>query len=107
MSALLAVVTPRPALPPLYPHQLDGMARMRATIAAGTKSLMLAAPTGAGKTRIGAEVIDGALPLLDEARAALPRVSGRTVVAGELVADGQPLPALLGAGAQLAAYCST
>ncbi len=53
---------------------------------------MLASPAG--------QVIDGEMPLLDEARRALPRAAGRTVIAGELVADGQPLSALLGAGAK-------
>jgi len=44
------------------------------------------------------QVIEGDLPLLAEARSMVPRASGRTVVAGELVAAGQPTEAFLSAG---------
>lgn len=45
------------------------------------------------------QVIEGGAPLLDEARSVLERTAGRAVIAGELVAAGQPLEAILGAGA--------
>jgi hypothetical protein len=44
------------------------------------------------------QVLEGDAPLLDEARAALGKAVGRAVLAGELVAEGQPLEAILGAG---------
>lgn len=46
------------------------------------------------------QVIDGALPLLEEAQTLSARAAGRTVVAGELVASGQPIEALIQGGAR-------
>jgi superfamily II DNA or RNA helicase len=45
----------------LRPHQIDAMARLRQSIAAGKRRIMLQAPTGSGKTMIAAAVVDGAL----------------------------------------------
>lgn len=48
-------------LRPLRPHQVTGMDMLYASIASGHRTPMLAAPTGAGKTRIIAEIVIRAL----------------------------------------------
>lgn len=45
----------------LRPYQVDAIERVRARYRAGERSVLLCAPTGAGKTVIGAAVIAGAL----------------------------------------------
>lgn len=46
---------------PLRPHQVDAKAKLRAALLAGKRRVMLALPTGAGKTRLAAEIINGVL----------------------------------------------
>lgn len=46
---------------PLYPHQSRAMQLLRETILAGHRRIVLQMPTGAGKTRLTAEIILGAL----------------------------------------------
>jgi DNA repair protein RadD len=46
---------------PLYPDQAEAMRRLRAAFAAGKRRPLLQAPTGAGKTRVAAEIIGEAV----------------------------------------------
>ena len=48
-------------LRPLRPHQERALADLRASIASGHRRPMLSLPTGAGKTRIAADIARGAL----------------------------------------------
>src|SRR5690606_24671861 len=46
---------------PLRPHQRKAMRLLRESLIAGNKRTVLQMPTGAGKTRTAAEIINGAL----------------------------------------------
>jgi DNA repair protein RadD len=49
------------ALRPLYPHQERAIVSLRGSCVSGKKRPMLQAPTGFGKTKLAAKIIDGAL----------------------------------------------
>lgn len=61
MSALplfsSASIQPRP----LRPHQSRAMKMLREALVAGNKRIVLEMPTGSGKTRVAAEIVNGAL----------------------------------------------
>lgn len=60
MSALPlldAPIAPRP----LHLHQLAALSMLRRSLLAGNKRVVLQMPTGAGKTRLAAEIVSGAL----------------------------------------------
>lgn len=44
----------------LWPHQIDALAALRASLGSGKRRPMLQAPTGSGKTRLAAAIVDGA-----------------------------------------------
>ncbi|MBS7696252.1 MULTISPECIES: DEAD/DEAH box helicase [unclassified Chelatococcus] len=46
---------------PLFDHQVSALAMLRHSLASGKRRPMLQAPTGFGKTMLGAAVVDGAL----------------------------------------------
>ena len=45
----------------LWPHQEEALAALRHALGRGKRRPMLQAPTGSGKTRIAAEIVNGAL----------------------------------------------
>lgn len=45
----------------LRPHQARGLAALKSSLLAGRRRPLLCAPTGAGKTRLAAEIVNGAL----------------------------------------------
>src|SRR5580692_4433046 len=45
----------------LRPYQIDALQNIRETIAQGVRRIVLQAATGAGKTKIAAAIVDGAL----------------------------------------------
>lgn len=45
----------------LWPHQVEALARLRASLGSGHRRPMLQAPTGAGKTKLASTVVNGAL----------------------------------------------
>ena len=59
MSAPL--FAPQGALRPLRPHQERALSELRHSLASGRKRPMLQAPTGFGKTILGAHIVAGAL----------------------------------------------
>lgn len=46
---------------PLRPHQVSAMTKIRQSLMAGNKRVVCQLPTGAGKTRLAAEIVNGAL----------------------------------------------
>ena len=50
--------------PQLYPYQSAVVSAFHAEVAAGRKRILLVAPTGSGKTVIGAEIIRVSKPVL-------------------------------------------
>lgn len=46
---------------PLRPHQVSAMTKIRQSLLAGNKRVVCQLPTGAGKTRLAAEIVNGAL----------------------------------------------
>jgi superfamily II DNA or RNA helicase len=51
----------KPSLRPLRPHQERAMTMLRQSIGRGNKRVVCQMPTGAGKTRLAAEIVNGAL----------------------------------------------
>lgn len=51
----------RVSLRPLRPYQAKAIAEARAAYRSGKRAILLVAPTGAGKTRLGAEIVTGAI----------------------------------------------
>ena len=58
-----------------YPHQLDGMARLRHSLGTGHRRPMLCSPTGSGKTKLASMVVEGALSKGNRVTFVVPAVS--------------------------------
>jgi superfamily II DNA or RNA helicase len=62
MSAALPLFTEATFQPrPLWPHQSRAITLLRESLMAGNRRVVLQLPTGAGKTRTAAEIVNGAL----------------------------------------------
>lgn len=60
---------------PLRPHQVTAMTMLRQSLAKGKRRVVLQLPTGAGKTRTAAEVINGALAKGNRVAFTVPAIS--------------------------------
>jgi superfamily II DNA or RNA helicase len=60
---------------PLHPHQERALAGVRASWASGHRRQMVQMPTGAGKTKFAAKIIDGALSKGRRIAFVVPRLS--------------------------------
>ena len=71
---------------PLFPHQADALRLLRDALMAGSAAPMVQAPTGFGKTRLAAEIVDGALGKGKRVLIVVPALSliDQTVAALEL-----------------------
>lgn len=69
----------------LRPYQAHALDRLRSVVGSGCTRVMLAAPTGAGKTRIGCEIVHGGLSKGKRAAFCAPAISliDQTVAAFE------------------------
>jgi DNA repair protein RadD len=63
------------ALRPLWPHQERTLAELRTRMLAGCSRIVIQLPTGAGKTRLAAEIIKGALAKGKRVAFLVPRIS--------------------------------
>lgn len=61
MSALPLLDTPAFEPRPLRPHQVDAITMLKRSMLAGNRRIVVQLPTGAGKTRTAAEIVNGAL----------------------------------------------
>ena len=71
---------------PLFPHQASALRLLRDALMAGSAAPMVQAPTGFGKTRLAAEIVDGALAKGKRVLIVVPALSliDQTVAALEL-----------------------
>lgn len=60
---------------PLRPHQEKAIAMLRQSIARGNKRVVIQLPTGAGKTRLAAEIVNGSLSKGNRAAFTVPMIS--------------------------------
>lgn len=60
---------------PLRPHQATAMTQLKASILAGNKRTVVQLPTGAGKTRLAAEIVNGALGKGNKVAFTVPAIS--------------------------------
>lgn len=61
MNALPLFAEPTFVARPLRQHQIDAMTMLKTSILAGNRRIVVQMPTGAGKTRLAAEIVNGAL----------------------------------------------
>lgn len=75
----------RPDPKPLRPHQSTGLAMLKRSIMRGNRRVVLQLPTGAGKTRTAAEIVNGALAKGNRVAFTVPAISlvDQTVAAFE------------------------
>ena len=73
---------------PLYPHQVDALHRLRTALLAGATTPMLQAPTGFGKTRLAAEIVDGVLARGQRVLIVVPALSLIDQTVAALEAEG-------------------
>ena len=59
----------------LRPYQVDALTALRQSIGGGVKRIMLAAPTGAGKTAIAASIVEGAIAKGNRMAFVVPAIS--------------------------------
>lgn len=64
-----------PTARPLRPHQSVGMALLKRSMLAGNKRIVVQMPTGAGKTRFAAEIVNGALNKGNRVAFTVPSIS--------------------------------
>lgn len=60
---------------PLRPHQVRGMEQLKAAMRQGHKRIVVQMPTGAGKTRFAAEIVNGALSKGNRVAFTVPMIS--------------------------------
>lgn len=85
-SDLLAPLAPPPTLKPLRPHQVKALSLVRQSLRdPATKRVVCQMPTGAGKTRLAAEMVSGALDKGKRVAFTVPAISliDQTVAAFE------------------------
>lgn len=75
MTALKLFAEPGLEPRPLRPHQVKAMAMIRESIRRGNRRIVVAMPTGAGKTRLAAEIVNGSLGKGNKACFTVPAVS--------------------------------
>lgn len=73
---------------PLFPHQVEALHRLRAALLAGATTPMLQAPTGFGKTRLAAEIVDGVLARGQRVLIVVPTLSLIDQTVAALEAEG-------------------
>jgi len=64
-----------PQARPLRPHQHKAMAMLKRSLLAGNKRVVVQMPTGAGKTRLAAEIVSGALAKGNRVAFTVPAIS--------------------------------
>lgn len=73
MSALPLFASPQAR--PLRPHQHKALAMLKRSLLAGNKRVVVQMPTGAGKTRLAAEIVSGALAKGNRVAFTVPAIS--------------------------------
>jgi len=73
--ASLPLFADTPAARPLRPHQSTGLALLKRSILAGNRRVVVQMPTGAGKTRFAAEIVNGALAKGNRVAFTVPAIS--------------------------------
>lgn len=72
---MLDMLTPRPTPRELRPYQADALLALRQSVAQGVRRIVVHAPTGAGKSRIAAEIVNGARRKGNRAAFVVPAIS--------------------------------
>lgn len=75
MASLPLFAEPLAEARPLRPHQHHGMALLKRSFLAGNRRVVVQMPTGAGKTRFAAEVVNGALAKGNQVAFTVPAIS--------------------------------
>lgn len=75
MSALPLFAEPVSTARPLRPHQSKGLALLKRSLLAGNRRVVVQMPTGAGKTRFAAEIVNGALAKGNRVAFTVPAIS--------------------------------
>jgi len=92
--------TPRP----LRPHQSSALALLKRSILAGNKRVVLQMPTGAGKTRLAAEIVNGGLRKGKRVAFTVPAISLIDQTVESFVDEGIDCLGVMQAGHELTHY---
>lgn len=71
----MGLFDPPPVVKALRPHQERAIAMIRSSLAGGNRRIVCAMPTGAGKTRTAAEIVNGALAKGNRVAFTVPAIS--------------------------------